>query len=317
MSGNKFGINVVSKKTGLTSHAIRAWEKRYSAVVPIRTQTNRRLYKEDHIQRLKNLKTLTDSGYNIGQIANLPDYELTKLVSELQTEAEKNNTVKFDDTDEIQNKYLEQAINSIINYNANDLENIISTALVEFGNIGLINKLLVPLMEKIGELWREGKVRIAQEHLASQTVRSFLGNLLSNKSTASNAPNIIVTTPFGQIHELGAILAASTAATEGWDVSYMGPNLPSEEIVGAALANNSKAVALSIIYPKNDSTVLDEIKNLRKLLPENVEIIIGGRSSDRYKSFLNEDNIKFIESLDDFRNELEKITEKATPGQPQ
>ncbi len=97
----------------------------------------------------------------------------------------------------------------------------------------------------------------------------------------------------------------------------MGPNLPSEEIAGAALANSSKVVALSIIYPSYDSNVLEEIKKLRKLLPENIQIIIGGRASDAYMSSLNEDNIKFIDSLDEFRKELEKIAESIPLNPPE
>lgn len=67
----QYPINVVSKLTGLSSHLIRAWEKRYNAVEPSRTGTNRRVYSDEAVEKLKLLKLLTSKGYSIGNIASL------------------------------------------------------------------------------------------------------------------------------------------------------------------------------------------------------------------------------------------------------
>ena len=74
-----FAIKYVSQRTGLTPHVIRAWEKRYNAVVPERSPKNRRLYSEEDIQRLLLLKTITDAGHNISQVAKLETEDLTNL----------------------------------------------------------------------------------------------------------------------------------------------------------------------------------------------------------------------------------------------
>ena len=68
---NTFGIGAVVQRTGLSAPNIRIWEKRYGAVEPCRTESNRRLYTEEDIQRLTLLKQLTDNGHAIGHIANL------------------------------------------------------------------------------------------------------------------------------------------------------------------------------------------------------------------------------------------------------
>ena len=64
-------MKVVSLRTGLSPHVIRIWERRYKAVVPDRSSTNRRLYSEDDIERLSLLRRATNAGYAIGQIAGL------------------------------------------------------------------------------------------------------------------------------------------------------------------------------------------------------------------------------------------------------
>ena len=77
-----YPIKVVANRTGLTAHAIRAWEKRYGAVRPARTETNRRRYSEEDLERLLLLSRLKENGYNIGAVARLSTDELETLLTE-------------------------------------------------------------------------------------------------------------------------------------------------------------------------------------------------------------------------------------------
>src|SRR5687768_15199559 len=72
-------IQVAGRLTGLSPSLIRAWEQRYGAVEPDRTSTQRRLYSQADIDRLRLLKELTASGHAISQIAKLPDAKLREL----------------------------------------------------------------------------------------------------------------------------------------------------------------------------------------------------------------------------------------------
>ena len=74
-----------------------------------------------------------------------------------------------------------------------------------------------------------------------------------------NAPVLVVATPSGQLHELGALLVGAAAANLGWHVTYLGASLPAAEIAGAALQNRARAVALSLVYPEDDPTLEDEL----------------------------------------------------------
>ncbi|MDB4565606.1 MerR family transcriptional regulator [Akkermansiaceae bacterium] len=70
-NGQTFGISDVARRTGLNQSTIRMWEARYQAVKPFRTQTNRRLYREQDIERFILLRSLTQKGNSISSIANL------------------------------------------------------------------------------------------------------------------------------------------------------------------------------------------------------------------------------------------------------
>ena len=64
-------IKFVAIHTGISPHTIRAWERRYSALSPDRTATNRRLYSTTDIEKLSLLQRAVQAGHSIGQIANL------------------------------------------------------------------------------------------------------------------------------------------------------------------------------------------------------------------------------------------------------
>ena len=77
---NRHPIQIAAARTGLSSHVIRMWERRYTAVNPIRTASNRRLYSDDDIARLRLLYRATQLGRSIGQIAGMTNEVLRELV---------------------------------------------------------------------------------------------------------------------------------------------------------------------------------------------------------------------------------------------
>lgn len=79
----EYRIGTVSKLTGVDPHTIRAWERRYRAIVPRRTDGGTRLYADQDVHRLRLLKAVTDAGDAIGVVANLSDGDLRVRLSAL------------------------------------------------------------------------------------------------------------------------------------------------------------------------------------------------------------------------------------------
>ena len=97
---------------------------------------------------------------------------------------------------------------------------------------------------------------------------------------------LIVTTPAGQLHEIGALLVAAAAANLGWHVTYLGASLPAAEIAGAASQNRARAVALSVVYPEDDPLLEGELTRLRESLPVETPLLVGGRAMPAYREVL-------------------------------
>lgn len=308
-------MKVVARKAGLTPHAIRVWEKRYNAISPARTATNRRSYSDEDLRRLILLGKATRAGYAIGRIAHLPTDRLAVLVRAEESELPEPSRAAQAAAPAQVTVDLDELLAAAESMDAASLEGILTRAAVTLSLPALLDRVIGPLMMCLGDEWRGGKLRVAHEHMATSTVRTILGNLLRGSDAGSAAPEIVVTTPSGQVHEIGALMAAVTAASEGWKVTYLGPNLPAEEIAGAAAQTRARAVALSVVYPSDDSRLAAEIEKLHRYLPDEVALLIGGRSAAAYVEVLNTTRAILIPDLPSLRTSLENLR-KGCPVAP-
>lgn len=144
------------------------------------------------------------------------------------------------------------------------------------GALGLLQRVVAPLAQAVGDLWRAGTITAAHEHFASAVIRIFLGHAAKPFARTDNAPVLVVATPAGQIHELGALLVGAAAANVGWHVTYLGASLPAAEIAGAVRQNRARVVAVSLVYPEDDSRLEAELIRLRDLLPSKSRSLLVG-----------------------------------------
>lgn len=296
----RHSIKVVARKTGLSPHLIRAWEKRYATINPERNDGNRRLYSTDEIERLALLKRATDAGHSIGDIAQLPTERLAMLVAQdghaggtLRTSDEGTQGLNATAASQL----VADAYAAVEAMDSGRLEAVLDRGSVVLGQVRLLSEIIVPLVQRIGEAWRNGELKVAHEHVASACIRTFLGQVSRPMAVHPGAPVLVSTTPTGQLHELGAILVAASATTRGWRVIYAGASLPSEEIVSVVRAHNARAVALSIVHPEGDPLLPTEIRRLRRLLPEGTQIVAGGRAAGAYQEVLAEVGATQVVSL--------------------
>lgn len=281
----KYPIKVVAHRTGLSPHVIRIWEKRYGAVIPFRTVTNRRFYTAEQIERLSLLKEVSWAGHSIGTVAKMPMAQLRALAAPSVGVSHEPGL-------------LDVCLEAVQKLNAADLRETLTTAQTVLGSQGLLQRLVAPLTDKLGDLWCDGTLTAAHEHFASGVIRTFLNEVATRPfAGAESGPVLVVTTPTGQLHELGALLAAATAANLGWRVVYLGPSLPAAEIAGAALQEKARAVALSLVYPKDDPGVDGQLLQLRKLLPEETAVLAGGRAAIAYDTGLKAAGIPRLSNL--------------------
>jgi len=302
-------ISTVSKRSGVKAELVRAWERRYQAVAPTRTAGGHRVYTDQDIARLKLLNQATRDGHSISRIARYSLDELRKLLhtEEAATPAKRPLLLPGNDIKSLAEAYIQKCYAEVTAFDARTLESLFENAIVELGIQNFIEDLLDPLLTLIGERWKTGELRPVHEHMASSIIRSLTYILRNNTPCSPTAPRMVVTTPLGQLHELGALLAAIIAELKGWQVTYLGPNLPAEEIAAAVKFTDAAAVTISISFSSDDHVVQKELRRLRKLLGYEIALIVGGRAAPYYETVLNEVGVVKIESLAHFRRYLDGL----------
>ncbi len=304
-------ISTVSKRSGVKSDLVRAWERRYQAVKPTRTEGGHRVYTDLDIARLKLLNQATSNGHSISQIAQLSLSELKSLLnreSDLITQmTEKSSLPLSGNRQHIAEDYIQKCYAAVLAFDAHALESHFENAIVELGTEVFIEKLLNPLLTLIGDRWRSGELRPVHEHMASSIVRSLTYILRNNNPCSPNAPRMIVSTPINQLHELGALLAGIIAELKGWKVTYLGANLPAEEIAAAVKFTKAAAVTISISFKTDDHVISKEIRRLRKLMGNDVALIVGGRAAGHYEAVLDEVGVLKIKNYEHFRQILQDL----------
>ena len=302
-------ISTVSKRSGVKSDLVRAWERRYQAVTPTRTAGGHRVYTDQDIARLKLLNQATNNGHSISQIAqfSLDDLkELLKNESGESTQPFISNTSACDRVF-LAEDYIEKCYATVLAFDAKALESHFENAIVELGSEAFIEFLLTPLLTLIGERWKTGELRPVHEHMTSAVIRSLTYILRNNNPRSANAPRMIVSTPIGQLHELGALLAAIMAELKGWQVTYLDTNLPAEEIAAGVKYTHACALTISISFANDDHIVPKELRRLKKLIGNDVALIVGGRAAGHYEAVLNEVGVVNIQSYQHFKEILDEL----------
>lgn len=310
-------MKAVCRRTGLSPHVLRAWELRYGVVEPRRSEGRHRLYTEVEVERLALLADLTRLGHAIGSIARLE----TTTLRGMKTAADASSRTRTGEAQPPQFTTAAALVDSMLqavrNYGVDQLESAMDEGAVKLGHSGLMELVLVPLLHRVGDEWEAGRITAAQEHAATHALKDYIARRLRPMGTPDHAPRLLVATPAGQLHEMGAAIAAGLARKAGWNVTYLGPSLPAEEIVGAALAGDYRAVALSIIYPDDDPGMPDQLVRLRSLLPDELPIIVGGRAATGYEDALRRIGALRMESMEDFTALLARIRSGAIPAAPE
>jgi DNA-binding transcriptional MerR regulator/methylmalonyl-CoA mutase cobalamin-binding subunit len=261
----RYKIGAVAQETGIATETLRVWERRYGVVVPGRTAHGGRLYSDADLVRLRLVKDLVDHGHAISQVARLDDGQLRGVHARL----EKPEVAL--DLEELRARFLDASER----LDPHAARQILGRAALLLGTRALAIDFIAPLLRALGDRWAAGRTGVCHEHMASAIVRTVLGGLVMTQDGAEGRPRLVVATPKGELHELGALLGALLAGAAGWSVVYLGPNLPADEICEAVLRTGARAVAISLSVSSRRETEGD-LRALVASLPPDIALLAGG-----------------------------------------
>ncbi len=299
----QYPIRAAANLTGLSIDTLRAWERRYQAVTPIRAERGR-VYGEKEIRRLILLRDAVARGHAIGQVAALEDSALEKLLRGPVPAAKKP---KPESAVQTVSDALLPVVAAIESFDY-------ATANFQLGRLAallpvdrLVNEVVFPLMKLVGERWQGGTLSIAQEHMTSSILRNLLGGLVRLNTSSTPSQRILFATPSGEMHEFGILASAMLAVADGFEVLYLGSSLPAMEIVAAAEQTSPRAVVLGIKASEPTKATINELRMLASKLPRTVEFWLGGSNVKKTLASIGSARPVALEDLSELGKHLARL----------
>jgi MerR family transcriptional regulator, light-induced transcriptional regulator len=261
------------------------------------------LYSNSDVMRLRLLRRATEAGHPIGQVAERTVEELRDMLrEELQSEPIVRTPALMMPR-EGSAWLVEQIMKAVEVMDGSRIHALLMQAVVTLPVPVVLNGVIVPVLREVGDRWAAGAICPANEHLLSVNVRRVLAWLTEAVPVGPDAPGVVVTTPAGHWHELGAQIAGVLAAEAGWRVIFLGANLSASDISRAVDVTGARAVLLGVTMIEED-LFFREVDELRSLLKEETALYIGGRGAEPYEARLAKEGIAFLASFETMATEL-------------
>ena len=292
---NKYSIDDFSKITGLNKILIRTWENRYNFVKPHRTSTNIRYYDDKMIVKALRYSTLVNAGFKISILNKLSTEQIDDLIdNQLKN---KNQTNKY-------SLYISQILESSISFNKLLFHNTYEKCIKDIGIIACYQHVLLPVLNRIGILWINNKISAPQEHFLSELIKTKIYKEIE-KNGYKKLPkeNWLLFLPKNELHDIGILFAYLILKMNGYNVLYLGQNLPHSLLLSLKEKNKIDNILFSIVSNSSKLNIV-EITNFLEthFTHSKIHAILN-------KQLLGEDSfqkLNTISSIDEFINLITK-----------
>jgi MerR family transcriptional regulator, light-induced transcriptional regulator len=266
-----YSIKAITTLTGLSAETLRAWERRYEGITPARSGNGRRRYSQQELEKLTLLAQLTRSGHTISKIAGLNCDALRALQLSMQTSR-----------DDLLHPLLDRIIEALMTYRIDRCEQLLKRALVASEPLEYARDILLPALKKVGELWHEEKLSIAQEHMFTCCVNRIVLSMTNNMQNASdNSPAMLFATPSEETHECGILLSCLLAAAQQYRCYYLGANLPGKDIVEAAQHLQPDIIVIGLVKTPPEPDTISQLQIVATAIKTMASTVwIGGSGAE-------------------------------------
>jgi DNA-binding transcriptional MerR regulator len=260
-----YPIRTVSTLTGVNAITLRAWERRYGMVKPVRTDSGHRVYTRTDIDNIHRIVALLDKGVAISQVQHaLGDAE--------------KGAVHVDDVGPWAG-FRERMVMAITRFDENRLEDIYNEILALYPTDLVTRKVLMPLLVELGERWESAEGSVAEEHFFGMYLRNKLGARFHHRNRNNTGPRLLVACLPGEQHEVGLLLFALAAHEQGYRLVLLGADMPLADLPLAAKRSQCAAIALSGSIEPSSQMLTEQLPAL--VAAAGVAVFIGGLTSVR------------------------------------
>jgi DNA-binding transcriptional MerR regulator len=230
-----FNVKAVVRETGLKPDTLRAWERRYGILEPKRTDGGHRLYSRQDIQTIKWLLMRQAEGMSVSRAINLWREIQTNGRDPLQVyPLTQNHELAIAETvaavDQTIFRLRRLWIDACMAFDEKRAEQVIYQAFSFYSPEIVCTEVLQKALAEIGDGWYEGMVSVQQEHFASALAMRRLEALMAASPAPTRSGRILTGCPPGETHTFSALLLSYLLRRQGWDVVYIGGDVPLDRL---------------------------------------------------------------------------------------
>lgn len=225
-----YPIRAISSLTGVHPVTLRAWERRYGLLKPVRTPKGHRLYTSEHVDLIQRVLAMTGRGIPIGQVSEALRAEAARAAKPAAGPWQ---------------GYIRRMSEAIADFDEQALEAVYEEALSLHRIEVVTRELLMPLLRTLGERWSKVAGGVAEEHFFSCYLRNKLGARFHHRNSRSEGPRLLAACAPGEHHEIGLLLFALAAHEAGLRLVLLGGDMPLPEIAIAARRARCDGIVIS------------------------------------------------------------------------
>jgi DNA-binding transcriptional MerR regulator len=261
-------IGEFARRVGVSPELLRAWERRYGLLQPIRTDGGFLLYTEDDAERVARMKRALDEGLSAAEAARRALVQARSTERTLDGERELLVAAAH--------AYDEAAVHAILD-----------EALAGFSLETVLRELILPVLREIGAEWERGTLEVGQEHFASNLVRERLLALARLWGRGGGPLAILACAP-SERHDIGLIAFGLVLRSHGWRILFFGADTPLATLERAVSTMNPQLVVVASM----DSALLEaESTGLRRLGRSAPLVLSGAGASEKLCARLRIDRL--------------------------
>jgi len=240
-------IGEFSRRVGVSPELLRAWERRYALLQPIRTEGGFRLYTDDDAARVERMKRALDEGLSAAEAAR------RALAQEGSPERALDGA-------------RERLVAAAKVYDEATVHAILDQALAGFSLEPVLRDLVLPALREIGTEWESGQLEIGQEHFASSLVRERLLSLARLWGRGGGPLAILACAP-GERHDIGLIAFGLVLRSHGWRILFLGADTPIATLRRAVETTDPRLVVVAAMDGELLEAQRTELRGLGRAAP--------------------------------------------------
>jgi DNA-binding transcriptional MerR regulator len=266
--GEPVGVRIgeLSRRVGVSTELLRAWERRYQLLQPARSPKGYRLYTTQDELRVRAMQDQLARGLSAAEAARVARRAAPSddaYPSPGAPTAELEPTAEESDTAMRLYRALERALDT---YDESDAQHVVDTMLRELSLTTVLRDIVMPYLAELGRRWESGTIDVAQEHFASNLIRGRLAGLALGWGQGVG-PRAVIACPKGELHDLPLMVFGIVLNRCGWRVTFLGNNTPVSDLDSAVRHLQPQVVVLAATTSAPFLNALDGLRALADTVP--------------------------------------------------